>query len=267
MVSYAGALITTHGQSSPPPPAETVQECWGPFQSCHEPSPLWNMQQRAVWCIFMMSSVLTLLESKALCKNGKTTEYLQPFDARADLRQHQSRDHTKRQDMRAAPHGWTVAPAYAGHKTQKTRWTSRLRLKGQRSRHDAPSSKPCDKSQRKHQWLRAAVMRQAEAFPDFLWRGRWKHCVFEFWSNDHKKGWDEFSDSSLTHAQYQRQTKWKWVSLRFLRKQFGINVSTQGQDRENPFSLNMQIHTLETKEVKIISCLLLVILEKPGKDS
>lgn len=188
MVSYAGALITTHGQSSPPPPAETVQECWGPFQSCHEPSPLWNMQQRAVWCIFMMSSVLTLLESKALCKNGKTTEYLQPFDARADLRQHQSRDHTKRQDMRAAPHGWTVAPAYAGHKTQKTRWTSRLRLKGQRSRHDAPSSKPCDKSQRKHQWLRAAVMRQAEAFPDFLWRGRWKHCVFEFWSNDHKKG-------------------------------------------------------------------------------
>lgn len=63
-----------------------------------------------------MSSVLTLLESKALCKNGKTTEYLQPFDARADLRQHQSRDHTKRQDMRAAPHGWTVAPAYAGHK-------------------------------------------------------------------------------------------------------------------------------------------------------
>lgn len=197
------------------------------------------------WCHLFWRSL------KAKCKNGKTTEYLQPFDARADLRQHQSRDHTKRQDMRAAPHGWTVAPAYAGHKTQKTRWTSRLRLKGQRSRHDAPSSKPCDKSQRKHQWLRAAVMRQAEAFPDFLWRGRWKHCVFEFWSNDHKKGWDEFSDSSLTHAQYQRQTKWKWVSLRFLRRQFGINASTQGQDRENPFSLNMQIHTLETKEVTV----------------
>ena len=35
-------------------------------------------------------------------------EYLQPFDAGADLRQQQSREHTKRQGVRAAPHGWTV---------------------------------------------------------------------------------------------------------------------------------------------------------------
>lgn len=31
-------------------------------------------------------------------------EYLQPFHARADLRQQQSREHTERQDMRADPH-------------------------------------------------------------------------------------------------------------------------------------------------------------------
>lgn len=51
-------------------------------------------------------------------------KYLQPFDARADLRQQQSREHTERQDMRAAPHGGTVAAVHAGqkHKGQLGFW-------------------------------------------------------------------------------------------------------------------------------------------------
>ncbi|KAG7222815.1 hypothetical protein INR49_016067 [Caranx melampygus] len=48
--------------------------------------------------------------------SSRLQKEMAPFDAGADLRQQQSCEHAKRKDMRAAPHGWTVAPVHTRHK-------------------------------------------------------------------------------------------------------------------------------------------------------
>lgn len=191
--------------------------------------PLYETRSNEQYGVSSWCHLFWRLKAKRCVKMAKTT----PNDRILTAIWCQSRPETASEPRSHQEAGHESCPAWLDsssglRRTQNTKESMKFWAQTQRSALDAPSSKSCDKSQRKHQWLRAAVMRQAEAFPDFLWR--WKHCVFEFWSNDHKKGWDEFSD-----AQDQRQTKWKWVRLRFLRKQFGIkaNVSTQGQDRKS----------------------------------
>lgn len=105
-------------------------------------------------CGVMTSPVLTAFKCKAVqwrrqeWDNGVSGEYLQPFDAGADLRQQQSREHTKRQGMRAAPHGWTVL---TGHEYREQ--SGYLGSDSTVNSHStASSSKPCNKSYKYYQW-------------------------------------------------------------------------------------------------------------------